>query len=164
MLDNTRVILNQIYRPLDEKVHELIAKLTKLHGGFKVTSGFYNGHYHKNAAGLYQADIYPIPVISVMGLCDIEIDFDCITVTTKLSKEQIAEFDWNTLGDVRFEVYGVEDYLSDYGNEQVAGQIKNNILSSDEKEFFISFSLPSGTNGEEIMRFLRTLQKNHFYY
>ena len=58
----------------DEKLHELIAKLTKLHGGFKVTSGFYNGHYHKNAAGLYQADTYPIPVISVMGLCDLEID------------------------------------------------------------------------------------------
>lgn len=160
MAENTRESLNQLYRPLDEKLHELIAKLTKLHGGFKVTSGFYNGHYHKNAAGLYQADAYPIPVISVMGLCDIEIDFDGITVTTKLSKDQIKAFDWNTLGDARF----AEDYLIDYGNEQVAGQIKNNLLSSDEKEFFVSFSLPSGTDGEEIMRFLRTLQKNNYYY
>lgn len=164
MLDNTRVILNQIYRPLDEKVHELIAKLTKLHGGFKVTSGFYNGHYHKNAAGLYQADTYPIPVISVMGLCDLEIDLDCITVTTKLSKEQIARFDWNTLGDVRFEVYGVEDYLHDYGNEQAVDEIKGSVLPSEEREFFVSFSFPTTTGGEEIMRFLRMLQKNHFYY
>lgn len=164
MAENTRESLNQLYRPLDEKLHELIAKLTKLHGGFTVTSGFYNGHYHKNVDGLYQADAYPIPVISVMGLSDIEIDFDGITVTTKLSKDQITAFDWNTLGDACFEVYGVEDYLSDYGNEQVAGQIEDNLLSSDEKEFFVSFSLPSAIGGEEIMRFLRTLQKNHFYY
>lgn len=54
--------------------------------------------------------------------------------------------------------------MSDYGNEQVAGQIEDNLLSSDEKEFFVSFSLPSAIGGEEIMRFLRTLQKNHFYY
>jgi len=165
MLDNTRVILNQIYRPLDEKVHELISKLAKLHGGFKVTSGFYNGHYHKNNAGLYQADAYPIPVISVMGLCDIEIDFDGITVTTKLSKDQITAFDWNTFGaDAHFEVYGAEDYLRDYGNERSIDEINGNVLSSVEKEFFVSFSLPMSTNGEEIMRFLRTLQKNHFYY
>lgn len=164
MAENTRESLNQLYRPLDEKLHELIAKLSKLHGGFAVTSGFYNGHYHKNVDGLYQADAYPIPVISVMGLCDIEIDFDGITVTTKLSKDQITAFDWNTLGDACFEVYGVEDYLSDYGNEQVAGQIEDNLLSNDEKEFFVSFSLPSAIGGEEIMRFLRTLQKNHFYY
>lgn len=164
MLDNTRIALNQIYRPLDEKVHELAAKLTKLHGGFKVTTGFYNSHYHKNDAGFYQADTYPIPVISVMGLCDIEIDFDGITVTTKLSKEQITGFDWSTLGGVRFEVYGVEDYLRDFGNERIADEINDNVLSSVEKEFFVSFPLPMSTNGEEIMRFLRMLQKKNFYY
>lgn len=164
MLENIRKSLNQLYRPMDEKLNELIAKLTKLHGGFQVTSGFYNGHYHQNAAGLYQADAYPIPVISVMGLCDIEIDFDGITITTKLSKDQITAFDWNTLGDAHFEVYGVENYLRDYGNEQIAGQIKNNILSADEEEFFVSFSRPLNTGGEEIVRFLRTLQKNDFYY
>lgn len=53
MPTTTRNLFNKLYKPLDEKPYELIAKLTKLHGGFKVTSGFYNGHYHKNAAGLY---------------------------------------------------------------------------------------------------------------
>lgn len=160
MPESTRELLNRLYRPLDEKAHEL----SGLHSGFKITSGFYNGHYHKNNAGRYQADAYPIPVISVMGLCDIEIDFDGITVTTKLSKDQIAAFDWNTLGDVRFEVYGAEDYLSDYGNERVSDEIKSAVLSGAEQEFFVSFSIPMSTGGEELMRFLRTLQKNHFYY
>ena len=157
-------MLNQIYRPLDVKLNKLILKLTKLHGGFKLTSGFYNGSYHKNSDGLYSEDAYPIPVISVERLCDIEIDFDGITVTTKLSKDQIAAFDWGSLGDVHFEVHGVKDYLTDYGNEQDAAQIKSSILSAEETEFFISFLLTSDTDDEEIMKFLRVLQKNHFYY
>ena len=163
-MPTTRELLNNLYQPLEGKLYELIAKLTKLHSGFKVTSGFYNGHYHKNIDGLYKEDKYPIPVISVTGLCDIEIDIDDITVTTKFSREQITVFDWNKLGDIHFEVYGVKDYLSDYGNELEAGQIRNNIQSSTEKEFFISFSFPMTTNGDTIMKFMRTLQKNHFYY
>lgn len=43
MAENTRESLNQLYRPLDEKLHELIAKLTKLHGGFTVNS-MHSGH------------------------------------------------------------------------------------------------------------------------
>ena len=89
---------------MDERAHEYIAEMTKLHGGFKIQSGFYNGHYHRNTEGNYQPDSYPIPVISVKGLCDIEIDFDGNSITSKLSKEQIISFDWNLLGEVRFEV------------------------------------------------------------
>ena len=164
MQGNIRESLNQLYQPLNEKLHELIAMLTKLHGGFKIASGFYNNHYHKNAAGLYQADAYPIPVISVMGLCDIEIDFDGLTVTTKLSKEQIIAFDWNAPGGVHFEVYGVENYLQDFGNDQSAGGIKDAALLSAEKEFFVSFPLPMSASGEDVIAFLMMLQKNHFYY
>ncbi len=118
MIQFSRNDLNSLYRPLDQKAREFIANFVKLHGGFRVTSGFFNGHFHKNEAGNYQEDVYPIPVISVMGLCNIEIDFDAITFTTKLKKGQIADFDWRKLGGVPFEVYGVEDYLSDYGSSQ----------------------------------------------
>lgn len=54
--------MNRLYRPLDEKAHKYIAEMTKLHGGFKIESGFYNGHYHRNSEGNYQSDSYPIPV------------------------------------------------------------------------------------------------------
>lgn len=156
--------LNSLYRPLDQKAREFIASFVKLHGGFRVTSGFFNGHSHKNEAGNYQEDAYPIPVISVMGLCDIEIDFDAITFTAKLKKGQITDFDWRKLGGVPFEVYGVEDYLCDYGNSQDAAQIKGVVSSSKETEFFVTFSFPTDTNGEQALRFLRTLQKYGFYY
>ena len=164
MSENKRELLNLLYQPLDDKMRELMITLSKIHGGYKITRGFFNGHSHKNDVGLYQEDQYPIPVISVIGLCDMEIDFDGITVTTKLSKDQMTDFDWNTLEDAHFEVYGVEDYLSDYGNHLNIHAIKDFVLSSPEREFFVSFSLPSDTGGEEIMSLLRMLQKNHFYY
>ena len=41
-MEGMREQLNRLYRPLDERAHEYIAEMTKLHGGFKIQSGFYN--------------------------------------------------------------------------------------------------------------------------
>ena len=131
IMEGTREQLNRLYRPLDERAQEYIAEMTKLHGGFKIESGFYNGHYHKNSEGNYRPDAYPIPVISVKGLCDIEIDFDGTSITSKLSKEQIISFDWNLLGNVKFEVYGVNDFLRDYGDNYSACEISESVQNSD---------------------------------
>ena len=91
---NARVGLNQFYKPLNDQMRALLPLLKDWHG-MKITCGWFNGHYHKDAAGEYQKDVYPIPVISVMGLCDIEIDFDGTTVTAKLSREHLEETDWS---------------------------------------------------------------------
>ena len=163
-MESMREQLNRLYRPLDDKAREFITEMTKLHGGFKIESGFYNGHYHKNAEGNYLPDSYPIPVISVKGLCDIEIDFDGVSTTSKLSKERTASFDWNILGKVKFEVYRVDDYLRDYGNDQSAGEIGKAVQNSPEKEFFISFYIPFSESGANVLKFLRKLQNNGFYY
>lgn len=163
-MESVREQLNHLYRKLDEKAHVYISEMTRLHGGFKIESGFYNGHYHKNAEGNYQMDSYPIPVISIKGLCDIEIDFDRISITSKLSKEQAVSFDWNTLGNTEFEVYGVDDFLQDYGDNQTVGEIGKTVQDSLEKEFFISLYLPFSEGVEDVMQLLRKLQKNMFYY
>lgn len=164
MPDSTRDMLNRLYAPLDDKVRGLVMALAKLNGSCQVASGFFNGHYHKNEAGQYQKDRYPIPVISVVGLCDIEIDFDGISVTTKLSKGHIVSFDWGTLGTARFEVYGVENFLNDYGNDRVSSAVKGRVQLSDEHEFFVSFFLNGDTDGKELLKFLELLRRNHFYY
>lgn len=73
-----------------------------------------------------------------MGLCDIEIDFDCISVTAKLSKESIQLFNRSLLRDIT--------------------------SLSAEKEFFVSLSFPVITSGDEVLKTLEFLQKNGFYY
>lgn len=164
MTENTREMLNQIYQPISNMSHELVGALTGLHGGYQITNGFFNGHYHRNADGEYQADAYPISVISVMGLCDIEIDFDGISVTAKLSKESIRRFDWGLLGAIPFEVYGAEQYLTDYGSNQNPDEIGNRTQLSAEREFFVSLSLPVTISGDDVLKILEVLQKNGFYY
>lgn len=58
MTENTREMLKRIYQPIISKSHELVAALTKLHGGPKVTDSFFNEHYHKNSGGEYQPYVY----------------------------------------------------------------------------------------------------------
>ena len=163
-MEGMREQLNRLYRPLDERAHVYIAEMTKLHGGFKIQSGFYNGHYHRNTEGNYQPDAYPIPVISVKGLCDIEIDFDGNSITSKLSKEQIISFDWNLLREVRFEVYGVNDFLRDYGDDQSTCEISKSVQNSEENEFFISIFIPVNESGESVLKLLRKIKSMGFCY
>lgn len=164
MLENKRDSLSLIYKPLDERMHELVVKLTDAFVGLKISAGYYNAHYHKDDGGEYQRDVYPIPVIGVPGLCDIELDIDNICVTSKLTKDQIVIFDWSTFENESFEVYGVENLLNDYGDHHSANAMKDLVLSSSESEFFISFSFPISANDEQVVNFLRLLHKNRFYY
>ena len=163
-VEQTKELLNNIYTPIVNKTHEIISNFIKLHGDYEVSSGFFNGHYHKNSSGLYQEDKYPIPVISVKGLCDIEIDFDNLTITSKLNKEQVEIFDWQTLIDIPFEIYGVNDYLKDYGNNTNVNDIRNVISLSFEKEFFISFMFDEDVSSEDILKFVRKIERCGFYY
>ena len=163
-MNNTRSTLNKLYKPIIDKFYEITFQFVKLHGGYDCTSGFYNGHYHKNENSNYQEDKYPIPVISVTNICDIEIDFDNICITSKLSKEQIQSFDLDKLKDYAFEVYGVKNYLKDYGSNLDINCIKQETSPSKETEFFVSFHFPFETSGEDILKFVRILRKWMFYY
>jgi hypothetical protein len=97
-------------------------------------------------------------------LCDIELDIDIICVTSKLTKNQIIAFDWSAFENVDFEVYGVDNFLTDYGNHLGTDAIKDRVRISSESEFFVSFSMPISTSDEQAVSFVRILRKNNFYY
>lgn len=125
--------LNDVYRQLEQKCCGLLHALN--HRIFEVESGWYNGHYQKNADGKWVRNAYPIPVIAVKGLCDIEIQFDRISVSTKRKRDAVLAYSFDKLMDYEFEAYGVEDYLSDYYHPgQTVGDLKENIKASDEAE------------------------------
>ena len=58
----------------------------------------------------------------------------------------------------------MEDWMRDYGNEQTVSELKNSVLSGEEKELFVTFLLPPMTDSEEIERLLQKLQTEQFYY
>ena len=154
-----RQALNEIYYPLELKQAALVRALS--HGGFGVESGWYNGHYHKDEAGNWCRESYPIPVIGVTGLCDIELPFDKITVSTKLKRDAALAFPFEKLAEYEFEAYGVEDYLADfYRPEQTEQDLKENIRICDEKEIVFPFDV----DGKQIFEFAKLLYQEGFYY
>ena len=157
--------LNEIYKKLESKMHDITALLTSLHNGFDFTCGYFNGHYHKDANGKYVMDYFPIPVITVNGLCDIEIDFEKISISTKLEREEALKYEYEKLSEYVFEAYGVEGYLDDFYVEgNTYAELVKNIENSAEKEIGFSFMFSGDVAAEEICKAVKFLRKEGFFY
>ena len=154
--------LNEIYYPLDLKQAELNALFRR---DFRLESSWYNGHYHKDETGNWCRESYPIPVIGVKGLCDIEIPFDKISISTKLKRDAALGYPFEKLAGYEFEAYGVENYLTDfYHPGQTAQDLRENIRACNEKEIGFSFMFPLDRDGKQIFEFVKLLQQEDFYY
>jgi len=159
----SRELLNEAYSELEAK-HDDIMHILKRQG-FSLESGWYNGHYQKESDGKWVRDAYPIPVITVKELCDIEIQFDSISVSTKRKREMALAYSFQPLMKYDFEVYGVEDYLSDYYHlGQSVQEMKEKIQKSSEAEIGISFSFPFEVTGQEVSELVKLLGQEGFYY
>jgi len=155
--------LNAAYSLLETKKAEIVHAL--FHRIFTIECGWYNGHYHRDDDGSYFMDSYPIPVISVKGFCDIEIQFESIQITAKLSRNAALNQSYEKLKAYRFEAFGVEDYLADYYHDGLTvDDLKENIRSCDEKEIAFSFSFPFETEGKAFFEFVKLLRREGFYY
>lgn len=157
--------LNDFYKLLDDRANEIVSSFLKTHGGFKHTIGYYNGHYSKDDDGNYKLDYYPIPVISVFNICDIEINLYNTSLSTKLKRKNALAFDYSKLKDYDFEVYGVDDYLDDYyvkGNS--IESLMKNLRESKEENIGFAFSFDKNIDGEQILKFIIFLSFNGFFY
>lgn len=155
--------LNDFYKKLDGEAEQIKNILIK--NGFKCEKKYFNGHYNKNAAGEYVKDYFPIPVIEVKDLCDIEIVGNRINISSKTSLERALHFDYGKISDYYYEVYGVVDYLSDYyksGEELKV--LYRNLETSEEEEIGFAFSLASDASIDKIFNIISILKSGGFYY
>ncbi len=159
----SRESLNEAYSGLEAKYNEIIRALT--HRIFALEFGWYNGHYQKDSDGKWVRDAYPIPVIAVKCLCDIEIQFDRISVSTKLKRDVALAYSFEKFSGYEFEAYGVENYLADfYHAGQTVQEMKENIRTCDEKEIGFSFIFPFYVEGKQIFEFVKLLRREGFFY
>lgn len=110
-------------------------------------------------------DYYPIPVISVSDLCDLEIEFDRIGFSTKLSRKSALCYPFKKLENYDFEAYGVLDYLADYyvkGNS--IEDLRQNIFQCSEEEIGFSFRFDLSISPEDLLSFAEFLKSEGFYY
>lgn len=154
--------LNRIYAPLEERRMRMHGALA---AAFPVTAGWFNGHYRRDEAGEYGMDCFPIPEISVTGVCDVELHFDMTNVTAKLRREDVLACDFAPFADLDFVAYGVEDYLLDFRTEGISvEEMCRNVRRSDEKEVFFSFGFDAGVTGDKLVEFVQLLINCGFYY
>ena len=150
--------LNEIYKKLDEKAKD-ISKL--LHCDF----GYYNGHYYKTKSGKYEMDYFPIPVISLKGVCDIEIASNQISVTTKLTRDMAISYDFEKVKSYSFEAYGVENYLDDfYLVGDTINDMVEKIKNSREQHIFFSFNFPFEVAASVVCEFIKLIRNEGFFY
>lgn len=155
--------INAAYSRLESKQAELVHVL--LHRIFELEVGWYNGHYHKDETGNWFRESYPIPVIGVKGLCDIEISFDEISVSAKLKRGAALEYSFEKFAGNEFEAYGVDNYLTDLRHSgQAVQDLKENIRVCNEKEIGFSFAFPFDVDGKQIFEFVKLLRQEGFYY
>ncbi len=154
--------INAAYDLLERKQTELVRAL--LSEGFSTVSGWYNGHYHKTGNGGWCREAYPIPVVTVKGVCDIEISFDGISVSAKRKREAALADSYISLSGYAFEAFGVEDYLRDfYQRGMTVADLKSNIAQSSEEEIGFAFPFSMDVEKEEILALVKLLHRDGFY-
>lgn len=157
--------LNSLYKALDTKARAFCKLFSDLDGVSNCSYGYYNGHFYKNSTGEYEMCYFPIPVVSVENLCDIEIDCDFVSVSSKLKREAALSYDYSKLEKYNFEVYGVESYLDDfYTKGQSFDTLVSNIEKSKEKEIGFSFEFSNDISSDQLYDFVMFLKKEYFYY
>lgn len=157
--------LNSLYQMLDIKARKLYKLFSNSDSLSECSYGYYNGHYYKNSIGEYEMWYFPIPVISLKNLCDIEIEFDFISVSAKLKRETALSYDYGKLEKYKFEVYGTESYLDDFYTEgQSFEELVSNIMKSSEKEIGFSFKFSDNADIDGLYQLVVFLRSEGFYY
>ncbi|MGL4738210.1 MAG: DUF3201 domain-containing protein [Cellulosilyticaceae bacterium] len=154
-------VLNTVYKSLNTYKTDLINALNAR--GYSYKWGYYSGHYMR-CDEKWMLEQFPIPVITVKGLCDIGMDLSHIFIESRLQREQALQFDFTILQKYKFEVYGTADYLNDFYNEdQDLGGIRERILDSMEQEIGISLLISYEECIDHIVLGLETLRNLGFY-
>lgn len=150
--------LNRIYQPLEQKLNILQQMLHDL--PYRIRTGWFSGHYYRNDQGEWERSSFPIPEVDLIDLCDIEIHFDKLCVTTKLSRNDALSFPYEILSGYSYETYGVEDYLLDFPQENRISAIRQ----SREKEIGFTFFMDFDSDSREIIDLIVLLIREYFYY
>lgn len=155
--------LNVLYLLLEEKKNEIIQNLKGLN--LKVSSGWFNGHYRKTDSGKWEREAFPIPVISIHGICDIEIHDERLSFSTKMKKENALAFSFVPYAVYEFEAYGVEDYLADYYHSGMTfDDMKQQIEKSGENEIGFAIIVPFDFKNRSLMDLIEKLKTDGFFY
>ncbi len=123
--------LNSAYEPLYRRAQALCSRLNA--AGYGCQWNWYAFHFSRRPEG-FSPEFFPIPVITVQGLCDTGL-----------------ELDWSAIRRP-FEVYGADDYCGDlYRPGMTPDQLRARIAQDGAKEVGVQLTLAAGCTDEEVL-------------
>jgi hypothetical protein len=99
--------INKFYRNIKMKAAEMILGLS--HRIFTLDSGWYSDHLIKRLDNHYQIACYLIMVISVDGLCKLEVNETSVSILSKLRRVVALQYTFEKFSGVSFSAYDVKD-------------------------------------------------------
>lgn len=154
--------LNALYAPMEEKARQLKRGLERFFPSVRL--GYYGGHCRRDENGAYQMDAFPIPVVEVTGICDVEISPEGVSLTAMLRRDAALRYPWEKLADREFEVYGAADCIGDFYLPGMSlEQLRENIQKSGEQEIGVTFAFDFSVDQEPLCRLASLLREDGFY-
>ena len=153
---DTWEFLNNIYTPLYHRAKTLCSYLTA--AGLSARWHWYSYHFTRREER-YQAEYFPIPVITVDQICDIGLELDHIFLEGTLSQKQALANDFTAI-PWPFEVYGGQDILQDFYRPGMSIQeLPKRIADSGEKTIGLQLMLPADCDNQEILQAAKVLKQ-----
>lgn len=154
--------LNSIYYPLDMKACQLLHGL--FHRIFEPKLSYYSGNYYRTEDGECRKNAYPIPVVTVTGYCEIEVDLERVLVSAKLRRADALGHTYKKLEQYEFEAYDAEDYETAYRLPGMTIEdMKENIQNSKANEIGFSFRFGHDIDGNSMYEFVKLLRREGFF-
>ena len=139
--------LNGIFGPPARRAAALASALKQK--GVPASRGWYANHSVR-VDGRWQTEEFAIPLVEVGGLGDVGFDLDGVWLELRLPREKALTFDYAAL-PAPFEVYGLEDYLTDFYHEGMdPAELSRRIAESGEREIGAALSFPADIPAEEL--------------
>ena len=156
--------LNAVYEPLNHRLDGLVKRM-RAASERAISAGYYSGHYSRRENGRFEREAFPIPVLTVDGLCDMELHLEHTSITTKIAKADRARLTPAFLKEHRPEVYGVQDYLQDYEYQGLPWpEFQQRLRLSQEEAFFLTFAFPQDAGEEDMVDLVHVLSKLGCFY
>lgn len=153
--------LNALYRPLEMKAYLLVQGL--FHRIFAPQLTYCSHHYRRETDGTCRRNCYPIPLITVNGYCEIEVDFYQILVSTKLQTSSAVNYPYDRLSKYVFEVYDADDYETAYYLPGMTFDgLKETLRKCKTKEVGFSFIFDHSLDGNTVYEFAKLLRREGF--
>ena len=175
--DTFKASLNEFYTALTAKAQSLMKSLMPLVDSTLLMSMSYViKHYIRNMYKLaeespehaeqHSENYYPIPVISLGGLCDVEVDTDAVSVFTRLKRVDMLRFDFSELAGYSFKAYGygAGSLVNFCDNETTPEDVKEHILGSNAEVVDFYFDFHFDTDEGTVFALVKKLRNAGFFF